>query len=569
MSNKNMYEILNQVTAELTSETSLFAITTTEVNGIEVKSFALAPPTLRDVWSLTEPHADNNYIIYEDERWLYKDANAEVASIGNWLLANGVEPGDRIAIAMRNFPEWTLAYWGAVNVGVAVVGINAWWIEEELAFALEDSQPKILICDQQRHDRFMNIRDRFPGMRVVGVRMENPGEDVIDYAELKAFGGDQPTPDFDTDSDACIFYTSGTTGRPKGAQLTHRSCINQLMGYVLSTYVYNISSARLNGDMENDGTQPPPITIVTTPLFHVTANNCVMQPATLGGGTMVHMYKWDAREALEIIEREKVNALTGVPVMSREVLTHPDFEKFDTSSITTMGGGGAQVPPDLVLKIDDKLANGKPGTGYGMTEGSGMMCSITKDYYVANPESVGPTIAVYESKIVDENGNEVADGELGEICFKSAAIFKGYLNNPEATAETIRDGWLYTGDIARKDENGFVYIMDRAKDMLIRGGENVYCAEVESSIYKFDGIAECSVFGVPDDRLGEEVGVAIYLTPGVTMTAEDLRAHCKATMAAYKSPRYIWFLEHPLPRNASGKFLKRELKDALDTALAV
>ena len=185
-----MYEILNQVTAELTSETSLFALTTTEVNGIEVKSFALAPPTLRDVWSLTEPHADKNYIIYEDERWLYKDAHAEVASIGNWLLANGVEPGDRIAIAMRNFPEWTLAYWGAVNVGVAVVGINAWWIEEELAFALEDSQPKILICDQQRYNRFANIQDRFPDMHVIGVRMENPGEDVIDYAELKAYGGD-------------------------------------------------------------------------------------------------------------------------------------------------------------------------------------------------------------------------------------------------------------------------------------------------------------------------------------------------------------------------------------------
>jgi long-chain acyl-CoA synthetase len=229
-----------------------------------------------------------------------------------------------------------------------------------------------------------------------------------------------------------------------------------------------------------------------------------------------------------------------------------------------MGGGGAQIPPDLVDKIEKKLKNGRPGTGYGMTEVSGIITAITKDYFVANPESVGPVLPIFDTKIIDTDGNEVPQGELGEICVKGAAVIKGYLNQPEATADTIRDGWLHTGDIAKMDEFGFVYIMDRAKDMLLRGGENVYCAEVESVLYKLDGIAECAVFGVPDERLGEEVGVAIYLEPNTEVTADDIRAHCKSLMAAYKSPRYIWMMDEHLPRNASGKFLKRELRDILE-----
>lgn len=574
MSSPDMYDILKQATDELTSEGSLFAVTETEVNGVTVKSFAHAPPAMRDLWAMTEGHGDNDYIVYNDERWTYADARREVASIGNWLLANGIEPGDRVAIAMRNFPEWTLAYWGIVNIGAAVVGFNAWWVEDEMAYALEDSKPKILICDQERLDRFAAVNDRFPDVKPVGVRLKdasrgNVNGGVVDYAELKNFGGGQPAPEFDTDDDACIFYTSGTTGRPKGTRLTHRSCVNALMGYVLGTYIYNLSSARLAGDDAADGSQPPTTTIITTPLFHVTANNCVMQPVTLGGGKMIHMYKWDAGEALKIIEREKVSGLTGVPVMLREVLSHPDFDKYDTSSLTAMGGGGAQIPPDLVGKMDRKLPNGRPATGYGMTEGSGVMCAVSKEYYVENPESVGPPLPIFDVKIIDGQGREVPQGERGEICFKGAAVFKGYLNNPEATADTIRDGWLHTGDIARMDEKGFIYIMDRLKDMLIRGGENVYCAEVEAAIYKYDGIAECSVFGVPDDRLGEEVGVAVYPAPGAEVAPEALREHCKSLLAAYKSPRYIWFLDHPLPRNAGGKFLKRELREALDPADAV
>jgi long-chain acyl-CoA synthetase len=276
------------------------------------------------------------------------------------------------------------------------------------------------------------------------------------------------------------------------------------------------------------------------------------------------MYRWDAGEALKIIEAEGITNLTGVPVMSRELISHPDFDKYDTSTLTSLGGGGAQLQPDLVGKIDTKVKTARPGTGYGMTETCGIITNISGDFFVDRPESCGPAVPTLETKCVDANGNEVAQGEVGELWVKGAPVIKGYLNRPEATAESITDGWLHTGDVARIDEDGFIFIVDRVKDMVLRGGENIYCAEVESVVFKLEGVAECSVFGVEDDRLGEEVGIAIFPAAGTTLTAESIRAHCSAHMAKFKIPKYIWLMSEALPRNASGKFLKRELRELLD-----
>ena len=564
-----MYDTYWQVWNELTAEGQQFQVDEAEVRGSPMRVYTNAPPSLREVWLASAAFAERDYLVSNDERRTYADAHREVASIANWLISRGVNPGERVAIAARNYPEWLLVYWACVATGITVVGVNAWWVEDELEYGLSDSQPKVIFCDEERLARFQNIRDRFPEMTVVGIRQPAPADGVIDYAEVKATGGDLPDVRVDPDSDACIFYTSGTTGFPKGAQLTQRGCVHNIMNLAFASRLATLATARIQG-VEPPDPESAPIgaSLLTTPLFHVTANNCVAHGSTLTGGKLVFMYRWDPLEALRIIEAEKITAMTGVPVMAREIISHPDFDQYDTSSLLSLGGGGAQVQPDLVQKIDDAVA-ARPGTGYGMTETCGIITSISGDYFIDKPASCGPAMPVFETKVIDGNGNALPRGQAGELWVRGAPVIKGYINRPEATAETITDGWLHTGDVANIDEDGFIFIVDRVKDMVLRGGENVYCSEVETTLHRIDAIAECSVFGIPDDRLGEEIGVSIYLKEDTSLTADELRAFCQTHMARHKVPRYIWFSNDPLPRNANGKFLKRELRDTLDLADAV
>jgi long-chain acyl-CoA synthetase len=308
------------------------------------------------------------------------------------------------------------------------------------------------------------------------------------------------------------------------------------------------------------------VALVATPLFHVTGNNCVAQGVTAVGGKLIHMYKWDAGEALRIVEAEKVTVFSAVPMMSREILLHPDFATRDTSSLKSMGGGGAAVQPDLTRKMDENMENAAPNAGYGMTETCGLIAALSGEYLVDRPASVGRAMPTFEAKCIDEAGNTVATGITGELWIRGACVIKGYLNRPEATAETITDGWLHTGDIAYMDEDDFIYLVDRAKDMVLRGGENVYCAEVENAIFACEPVAECVVFAVDDERLGEEVAAAIFLKQPGSIEASAIRAHLKQILASYKIPRYIWLVDAPLPRNANGKFVKREIRDALKLA---
>jgi long-chain acyl-CoA synthetase len=447
-------------------------------------------------------------------------------------------------------------------MGVAVVGMNAWWTPDEMAYALQDSAPKVVIADAERLERIARKPEMAAGMTLVAVRAE-PSAGAVAWSELVAQGGDLPAVAVDPDADACIFYTSGTTGFPKGAQLTHRGCIANLMNMMFSGQCQGLATQRATGVVVDPATVPVPVALLTTPLFHVTANNCGAYLVTAAGGKLVLMYRWDAGEALKLIQQERVTAMSGVPVMAREVLTHPDFETTDTSSLMSLGGGGAQLPPDLVAKIDSKVATARPNTGYGMTETCGIITSVSGDFFVDKPDSAGPAMPSFEVKVVDDAGNALPVGQVGELWVRGTPVIKGYINRPDATAETITDGWLHTGDVARIDEDGFIYLVDRKKDMVLRGGENVYCAEVEAAIYRHDAIAECCVFGVADERLGEEVGVAVVLRPGEALTAGALRDHVGGLIARHKAPRYVWFMTEPLPRNASGKFLRRELRENL------
>ena len=566
---------------EMAADGGQFEMTEINVRGVPMRVFKNAPPTMRAFWELTAGYADRDYVVYEDERYTYAEVAATVRSLAHYLReTHGVNNGDRVAISMRNFPEWVMTYWATVSIGAAVVGMNAWWTSEEMKFGMSDAQPKVAVVDDERLERLLPVLDDVRAeapVHVISVRSDRdlPADcsrwnDVVDASSAPA---DLPPADIDPDDDACIFYTSGTTGFPKGAQLTHRGSVHNVMNLVFMSLTAATAEAKAKaaGDIEGKemgnltSTASQPVYMAPTPLFHVTANNCLLQPCTLVGGKIVLTYKWDPGRALELIEREGVTTFSGVPTMSRELIAHPDWEKRDTSTIQGMGGGGAAVQPDLVDKIDKSLSKGAPSTGYGLTETHGIVTANAARFFVEKPASCGRAVPVCDVKLVDDEGNDIAitPEARGQLCVRGPIVVKGYINRPDATADAIRDGWFNTGDIAMVDDDGFIYIVDRAKDMVLRGGENVYSAEVEAAIYQNESVAEAAVFGVPDDRLGEEVGVAIYLHPGSSLTAEELQEFLGASIAKHKVPRYIWILDEQLPRNASGKFLKRDLKERL------
>ena len=556
------YKELQAARETLTGPGGDFEIIETEILGHRIRDYKNRPNSVRDIWLSTAQFADRTYIVYEHERMTYGEAHRIVDNVAGWLFEQGVRPGDRVAIAMRNYPEWMLIYWACTSIGVAVVGLNAWWTETEMAYGINDARPKFAFVDAERLARINDNPEIEHPPGLITVRVDDENDGATDWSAIIAGDRDMPSVTIDPDSDACIFYTSGTTGFPKGAQLTHRGCVANLinMQYAAASSMLAVTAAT---GVEPPANLPTPVALITTPLFHVTANNCGAYRVTAVGGTIVLMYRWDVGEALRLIEREKVTSAGGVPVMGRELIDHPDFEKTDTSSLMAISCGGAQVPPDQVKRIDDQVQTARPGTGYGMTETCGIITSVAGDFFVDKPDSAGPAMPNFEVKCVNDAGEEVAPGGLGEIWVRGSSVIKGYINRPEATAESITDGWLKTGDIGRLDENDFIYLVDRKKDMVLRGGENIYCVEVEAAIYHHDAIAECCVFGVPDDRLGEEVGAAIYLKPGHSMSVDDLKAHCAGRLAKFKVPRYVWFWDQPFPRNASGKFLKRDVREQL------
>lgn len=553
----------------VTAPEAFLELTTIELGGHALKAYKHAPGSMRDLWMLGQGYGDQEYVVYGEERYTFAQAGQIVANFSAWLQGQGIGSGDRVAIALRNYPEWIFAYWGVIAVGGVVVGMNAWWVADEMAYALNDSEPKILIADDRRLATFADIASDFPDLKVVAVRQPSPPVVAVPWETAVSEVGELPTTPIDPNDDACIFYTSGTTGRPKGAQLTHRGCVHNIMNVAAMGQIFATTQAMNRGEQLDAPVSAPAATsLVATPLFHVTANNCVMHGATISGGKMILMYKWDPAEALKLIEREQVNTLSAVPMMTRELLAHPDFHNHDTSSLNSLGGGGAAMHPDLPSKVIETTQRAKPAQGYGMTEVCGISTYTTGDLFLARPQSCGPLVPTLEGKIVSDTGETLPVGEAGELLVKGAPVIKGYLNRPEATAETIVDGWLHTGDIGYFDEDGFLYLVDRAKDMILRGGENIYCAEVESALYTHPAVLETVAFAVADDRLGEEVGVAVHLKQGAMLDAAGLREHMGARLAAFKVPRYVWFLAEPLPRNANGKFLKRELREVLDPSSA-
>ena len=561
--------------AAMTAPGAPFAWSVIDVRGVPTRAYDAAPPNMAVLWAASAAHADSDYLVYEDERMSYAEAHRRVTAMAAHLSGHGIGHGDRVVIAMRNYPEWVLAYWATVSLGAAVVGMNAWWTTAEMKFGLTDCGAGALVCDAERLERVEPLLEGLRGagpLHVVAVRAEGDlPDDAVHWEDAIARASGLPAPDdvvIAPEDDVCIFYTSGTTGRPKGAVLTHRGAVSNLLNLAFWQTMADVAQAGAVAA----GEPPPgsdkvfgegePGSVLAVPLFHVTGCNCCLHPVTAVGGKLVLMHRWDAERALELIERERTTTFTGVPTMARELINSPDFATRDTSSLQHLGGGGAAVQPDLVHKIEERL-EGRPSTGYGLTEVNGVITINSAHFFLAKPESVGPPLPIMEARIVGDDGTDQPTGDPGRLWVRGGNVFRGYLNQPEANAEILVDGWFDTGDIGYLDEDGFLFLVDRAKDMVLRGGENIYSAEVEAAIYEHPAIAEAAVFAVPDERLGERVGVAIVLLSGESLTADELRVHTAALIASFKVPEDVWFLDDPLPRNANGKFVKRELRDML------
>lgn len=548
----------DQAMAVLTGPGAPFEIVERLVDGHPIKQFAELPRSLREAFALARLHGDKPFLVYEDETWTFAELMARVDEIADALVHHySIRPGDRVAIAMRNYPEWIASFAAILSVGGIAVCMNAWWKAEELAYGLDDSGARLLMADIERFE-VAKPRVASGGLRALVVRYDGPLPTGVErLADVLRPGAAMPEVDVHSHQDATILYTSGTTGFPKGAVSTHHAVLSALRAFACRAIV---------GAMTQPPKEPspyPPCFILVVPLFHVTGLVPVMLSSFLNGFKLVMMYKWSPERALELIERERVTQFVGVPTMAFDLLESKDFPLRDTSSLASVGGGGAPAPPELVSRIDKSFSRARPGLGYGMTETNAYGPQNSGDDYLRKPRSTGRSVPVLEVRAFDDQMNPLPPDQVGELCFRGPNLIRGYWNKPEATAQTIVHGWLKSGDLGRVDEEGFVFVEDRAKDMVLRAGENIYCAEVEAVIYEFPGVHEAAVFGVPHERLGEELACAVLPKQGSTIDVAAFRAFVEARLASFKVPTIVEIVGAALPRNAAGKILKRELRDGL------
>jgi long-chain acyl-CoA synthetase len=463
---------------------------------------------------------------------------------------------------MRNYPEWSVAFWAATAAGAIVVPLNAWMTGAELAYCLADSGSRVLIADAERAESVTSHLGKLPIAATLVTRAPGPlPPNMLHLEEIMAAApqdGRLPDVELDPEDDATIFYTSGTTGKPKGALGTHRNICTTLASMAFNR---NRGLLRRGEPLPAPGTARQTAVLLSVPFFHATGCHSTLCGALHSGNKIVVMYRWDPERAMQLIERERVGLFGGVPAMAWQVLEHPALDRYDLSSVETVGYGGAPAAPELVARIKQKFVTANAVNGYGLTETSSVAAQNSGEDYQRKPDSAGLVIPVCDARVVDALGNDVPAGAVGELWVKGPSVVKGYWNNPEATAAAFTEGWLHTGDLVRIDAEGFLYIVDRAKDMLIRGGENVYCVEVEDALYSHPAVMDAAVVGIPHHVLGEEVGAIVQVKPGAQVSIAELQRHVAARLAAFKIPVRIEFRDDPLPRNASGKIMKRELRE--------
>ena len=554
---------LDAVERALCAPGARFEMETIDIRGVPTRVWKNAPPHIAALVALSRTHGERLATIYEDERVTYEAQCRAIAALAEVYRAHGVRKGDRVAIAMRNLPEWPVAFFAAVSIGAIVVPLNAWWTGAELDYGLRDSGATALIADAERHDRLAPFYAGLPDL--AHVLVARAAADVTGATRLESVIGtpkDWPAlPDaalpaaaLAPEDDATIFYTSGTTGAPKGALGTHRN----LTSNILSSGFTAARAYLRRGEAPPDPT--PRVALTVIPLFHVTACSAGMMGSVATGSTLVFMRKWDATRALEIIARERVNLTGGVPTIAWQLLEHPDRDRYDLSSLDSIAYGGAPSAPELVRRIYEEFG-ALPGNGWGMTETTATVTQHGGEDYLNRPDSAGAAVAAADIEVRGEDGVTVLPPDtIGELWARGPMIAKGYWNKPEATAATFVDGWVRTGDLARIDAEGFLFIADRAKDIVIRGGENIYSIEVENVLYAHPSVTDAALVGIPHRTLGEEPAAVVHLCPGCTADEAELQAFVRTRLAGFKVPVAIRFMDAPLPRNANGKILKKALK---------
>ena len=491
-------------------------------------------------------------LVAGDERFTFADLDSWSDRLAKALVARGIRKGDRVGIAMRNCPSWILGYMAALKAGAIATLLNGWWEKEELRHALDMTRPALILADGPRAARINAAGD----WSVVTLAIDQPVgaalSPLLDGADDKAV-----LPDIAPEDDATILFTSGSTGEAKGALSTHRAVTTGVYAYATGLMV-------LKDILISEGRPPgPPRTLLSVPLFHVTGEVPVMLNSFVVGRGLVVMPKWDAGEALRLIEQEHITYFVGVPTMSLELMNHPDRGKYDLSSLTDITGGGAPRPIAHVQRLQQSFPNSQPALGYGLTETNAVGCANFWGNYAAKPASTGrPQVPFVELAILGANDTHLPPNERGEIGIRSAANITCYWENPAATAAAFTaDHFLRTGDIGYLDEDGYLFIVDRKKDIIIRGGENISAAEVEAALYASPDVAEAAVFGAPDDRLGEVPVAVLHARPGSGLDEAALRAFLQGRLAAFKVPARMIFSTDPLPRLGTGKIDRVELKE--------
>jgi long-chain acyl-CoA synthetase len=561
---KEFLDALDANVAELTGAGEDLEVIEQKIEGQPFRVYRNAGPTLREYLEPSHEHSDETFLVYQNERYTFAQTYQLSAQLAQALVQDlGIQKGDRVAIAMRNNPQWCFAFMAIVSIGAIAVPMNAWWTSEELQYGFSDSGATLVISDPQRCDRIRSFANKLNLTQLVVGDLNDRITGELDFDDVlnKYQGAAMPMAIIEPEDGATILYTSGSTGMPKGVFSSHRSILSALYSWLTGSFAAVATVEQLAPHLAPPALDQQAAILLTIPLFHVTASHSIFLLSIIVGRKMVIMYKWDVDAAMELIEREKISSFSGVPTMSAELEQAALTTKRDLSTLREIGAGGAPRPPEQVRKLATTFTNAKAGLGYGLTETNGIGAITSGMFYQLKPHSCGRVLpAVTEIKLIDENGKTLGVDEAGEVCIYTPGNAKGYWNKKEATAEVFVDGWFRTGDVGKFDEEGFLTIVDRIKDIIIRGGENISCIEVESAIYEHPKVLEVAVFGLPDERLGESVAAVVVPNAGEKLTKEELRDFLAEGMAAFKIPAHCWIVQEQLPRIATGKIYKKGLK---------